>query len=73
MPDQPFRALTEAGDCLQHLLSARKIMSGSALSSASWDSCGYPPFEPSASAASATLLMPNSPKIEPMNVFEVTE
>jgi hypothetical protein len=37
---QPLRAFTVAAVCAQHLLSARKIMSGLALISASAESCG---------------------------------
>ncbi len=37
---QPLRADTVSGDCAQHFASARKIMSGLALTSASCDNCG---------------------------------
>lgn len=39
-PAQPLRALTESAFCWQHLESARKTKSGSALTMNSWDSCG---------------------------------
>jgi hypothetical protein len=37
------------------------------------ESCGYPPFAPSASEPSAMFSRPASEKSEPMNVLLVTE